>query len=497
MANVIQFRTVAKEASLTADCPEDFPYEAKPELRDPAVREGYWRVAMGLQEVDGLKPSPYLRDLAREHVSGVRGLDETGSMIRAYHARQKADGRDEAAGECEADLVSQRIVELLASGAFALVPDMLAVIHGALFQDLDAATYRPGEYKTEALQKREFVLNGDSVVYADPSLIERSLAFLFDEERSHVYGIEFDEAQLEHLGRFIARLWQVHPFVEGNTRTTAVFAVLYLHDLGFDMDNEPFERHARYFRDALVRADYRNAKAGVLPDLRFVVRFLDNLLNEAEHELRSRDLACKALFDDPSFCATSIRRKRSACREALPFPVAQRLLYEALEVRGEALAIVVFEGGGTLRPAALAAHFLLLVADVHVEVDGGQRVHAPAHADGPGVPSQRHGGQPDVLRHHDVSGFQLLHDGEVGRVGADAHGQRVHPEPVAGLARISAPDVPSKVLRRVARNDRGQRVLARNGQGFGRDRAGVGVDVDRRSHGLAFFRKIPVYGTAA
>ena len=286
---------------MTADCPEDFPYEAKPELRDPAVREGYWRVAMGLQEVDGLKPSPYLRDLAREHVSGVRGLDETGSMIRAYHARQKADGRDEAAGEREADLVSQRIVELLASGAFALVPDMLAVIHGALFQDLDAATYRPGEYKTEALQKREFVLNGDSVVYADPSLIERSLAFLFDEERSHVYGIEFDEAQLEHLGRFIARLWQVHPFVEGNTRTTAVFAVLYLHDLGFDMDNEPFERHARYFRGALVRANYRNAKAGVLPDLRFVVRFLDNLLNEAEHELRSRDLACKALFDDPSF----------------------------------------------------------------------------------------------------------------------------------------------------------------------------------------------------
>ena len=68
---------------MTADCPEDFPYEAKPELRDPAVREGYWRVAMGLQEVDGLKPSPYLRELAREHVSGVRGLDETGSMIRA------------------------------------------------------------------------------------------------------------------------------------------------------------------------------------------------------------------------------------------------------------------------------------------------------------------------------------------------------------------------------------------------------------------------------
>ncbi|MFR3091975.1 MAG: antitoxin VbhA family protein [Eggerthella lenta] len=90
---------------MTADCPEDFPYEAKPELRDPAVREGYWRVAMGLQEVDGLKPSPYLRDLAREHVSGVRGLDETGSMIRAYHARQKGGW---ARRGRERDSVSQR-----------------------------------------------------------------------------------------------------------------------------------------------------------------------------------------------------------------------------------------------------------------------------------------------------------------------------------------------------------------------------------------------------
>lgn len=275
---------------MTADCPEDFPYEPKPEPSEPAVREGYWRVAMGLQEVDGLKPSLYLRELAREHVHGVRELEETGCIIRAYYARQE-EGRCEASGaEREADLVSQRIVELLTSGAFALVPDMLAVIHGMLFQDLDAETYRPGEYKTEALQKREFVLNGDSVAYADPSLIERS----------RVYGVEFDEAQLEQFGRFVSRLWQVHPFVEGSTRTTAVFAVLYLRDLGFDVDNEPFERHARYFRDALVRANYRNAKAGVLPDLRYVTRFLDNLLNGAGHELRSRELAVKALFDDPS-----------------------------------------------------------------------------------------------------------------------------------------------------------------------------------------------------
>ena len=83
------------------------------------------------------------------------------------------------------------------------------------------------------------------------------------------------------------------------------------------------------------------------------------------------------------------------------------------------------------RPAALAAHLLLLVADMQVEVDGSQREHAPAHADGLRAAPERHGCQPDVLRHHDVAGLEFLHDGEVGRVGSHAHGQRVCPEPVS------------------------------------------------------------------
>lgn len=291
---------------MTADRPEDFPYSPQREPASPAVRQGYWRVAMGLQAVDGLEPSPYLRKLAHEHVEGVRALDETGRMLRTYYTKL-ADSGDRSrtddsprAGEQEADLVSQRIVELLTAGSFSLIPDMLSVIHGTLFQDLDGVTYMPGRYKTEALQKREHILNGDSVLYADPSLIERSLAFLFDEERPYLYGIEFDDAQLEHFGRFVSRLWQVHPFVEGNTRTVAVFAVLYLRDLGFDVDNEPFEHHARYFRDALVRANYRNAKAGIMPDLGFLQRFLENLLRDTSHKLDSHDLTCQSLYDNPS-----------------------------------------------------------------------------------------------------------------------------------------------------------------------------------------------------
>ena len=92
---------------MTADRPDDFPYEPKREPNDPAMREGYWRVAMGLQEVDGLKPSPYLRELAGEHVRGVRGLDETGDMIRAYYGRKKDAINQQQVGEREAPLALQ------------------------------------------------------------------------------------------------------------------------------------------------------------------------------------------------------------------------------------------------------------------------------------------------------------------------------------------------------------------------------------------------------
>lgn len=299
---ILNVTDVSKGSRMTADCPQDFPYEPVRETGDTSVRRGYWNVAMGLQKVDGLETSDYLRKLADEHVEGARGIEEIGELIRTfYEKRVQGERRDAVESDTrEADLVSQRIVELLSRGAFALMPSILSEVHRTLFQDLDPSTYRPGEYKTEALQKREFVLNGDSVVYADPSLVERSLAFAFEEEQSYVYGIEFDDDQLRHLARFVSRLWQVHPFVEGNTRTVAVFTVLYLRYLGFDVENEPFERHARYFRDALVRANYRNAKAGVLPEPCFLVNFFENLLSGGSHELRSRDLVAQSLYDDPT-----------------------------------------------------------------------------------------------------------------------------------------------------------------------------------------------------
>lgn len=278
---------------MSADSFDDFDYIPEEHSSDEAARRHYWAVAIGLQAVDGLEVSDYVRKLAKEYESGARSLEETGELIRAYHA----DGANEAS--TEADLVSQRIAELLADGSFAFTPDMLPTIHKALFRDLDEKTYRPGRFKEERLVKQEDILNGDSVLYADPSTITISLDYLFREEARTPYGTKLTSEDIERLSRFIAHIWQVHPFNEGNTRTVAVFSELYLNSLGFSVTNEPFEQHARYYRDALVRANYRNNEADILPEMDFLIRFYENLLGMSADKLDREELLCIPLFENP------------------------------------------------------------------------------------------------------------------------------------------------------------------------------------------------------
>lgn len=277
---------------MSADSFDDFDYIPEERSSDEAARRHYWAVAIGLQAVDGLEVSDYVRHLAKEYESGSRSLEETGELIRAYHA----NGANEAS--TEADLVSQRIAEVLADGSFALTPDMLPTIHKALFRDLDEETYRPGRFKEERLVKQEDILNGDSVLYADPSTIAMSLDFLFRDEARTLYGTKFTDEEVERFARFIAHIWQVHPFNEGNTRTVAVFSELYLKSLGFPVPNEPFEHNARYFRNALVRANYRNNEADVLPDLSFLARFYGNVLHLNDDELNHEEMICVPLFEN-------------------------------------------------------------------------------------------------------------------------------------------------------------------------------------------------------
>ena len=282
---------------MSADSFDNFEYEPASLHDDEAKRRHYWAVAIGLQATDGLRVSQYAKDLAAGYQKGVYSLAQTGELIRAHHDQTSGEG---SADTMEADLVSQRIAELLAAAPFVLAPDMLAHIHRYLFQDLDPDVYCPGRFKAERMVKQEDILNGDSVLYADPLAYESSFEMAFAAERERSYGTRLEGNDLRAFCHTIAFLWQIHPFAEGNTRTVAVFSELYLNSLGFATANEPFELHARFFRDALVRAMYRNAPAGVLPDDAWLVRFYDNVVNDAGHALDREQLVCTALFEQPN-----------------------------------------------------------------------------------------------------------------------------------------------------------------------------------------------------
>lgn len=290
---------------MTAEKLDIFDYEPAREHSSEAARRHYWAVAIGLQQVDGLEVSPYLRKAVGEYVAGERDLAATGELVRAYHGvgsnvpGDVSDGEDRDGASREADLVAQRIAELLASAPFVLAPEMLQEIHRYLFQDLDSAVYQPGRFKTERMVKQEDILNGDSVLYADPLAYDMALRGAFAAEQAQSYrALEGDE--LANFCHFIAFVWQVHPFVEGNTRAVAVLSELYLNQLGFTVANEPFEKHARYYRDALVRAMYRNADAGIFPDESFLVAFYENALGRAKNGLDREQLICAALFENPA-----------------------------------------------------------------------------------------------------------------------------------------------------------------------------------------------------
>lgn len=278
---------------MSADSLDNFDYSPASGHTSQADRRHYWAVAIGLQSVDGLTVSPYLHELSKGYVNGDMTLSETGALLRSRH-QAGLDGNN-----AEADLVSQRIAELLESKAFCLAPEMLTRIHSYLFQDLDGSIYHPGQFKTERMVKQEQILNGDSVLYADPLTYDMSMKAALSAEQTRVYTT-FSDEELRAFCHTIAFLWQIHPFFEGNTRTVAVFSELYLNYLGFTVTNEPFGEHAAYFRDALVRSMYRNAAAKIFPDDSFLLAFYENVLGLASNELSREDLVCTTLFDDPN-----------------------------------------------------------------------------------------------------------------------------------------------------------------------------------------------------
>ncbi len=243
-----------------------------------------WSTAVGLQAVDGLQTSEYLHFIAKKNIDGEISLSEAQNLLDSYYenSSEKLEERAE-----EADKVSSRIAELLLDDAFSLSVAQYIAIHKYLFSNIYKHS---GKIRTYNITKPEWVLGGNTVTYGNALNIKEMLEYDISREKEFEFNDMNIEDIISHISRFVSNLWQIHAFGEGNTRTTAVFLIKYLRTLGFDVDNDLFENNAKYFRNALVRANYNDLKNGIRETTEFLDLFLRNLLLKETNPLHSRDL---------------------------------------------------------------------------------------------------------------------------------------------------------------------------------------------------------------
>jgi len=271
------------------DILEEYLREKEPHKKE----KGYaWHTAIGLQAVDGLKTSQYLQDTAKRNIEGDITFEEAHALIHSYYK--------ENAAHCEraeeADKVSVRIAQLLSEKAFVFSPAQYISVHQKLFSGI----YKhAGKLRDYNITKAEWILDGDTVMYGGAGELRAILEYDFSVERDFSYKDLPMDRVIKHLAVFVARLWQIHVFAEGNTRTTAVFFIKYLRTLGFDVTNAIFAENAWYFRNALVRANYTNLKKGIHETTEYLELFLRNLLLDEKNELKNRNMHIGGTLEAP------------------------------------------------------------------------------------------------------------------------------------------------------------------------------------------------------
>lgn len=266
-----------------ADIRED-PFEEYIKLGEPdkADKAYAWQTAVGLQDVDKLRPSEYLLNMAKENIDGKISMDEVRKRIDSYY---EESAHHVPEGTEEADKVSVHIAEILSDRAFVFSPTQYISIHRRLFQGVFS---HAGKIRDYNIRKDEWVLDGESVTYGGALELRETLDYDFKTEQEFSYANLTMSEIVSHLARFVSDLWQIHIFCEGNTRTTAVFFIKYLRSMGFHVTNDVFAKHAWYFRNSLVRANYRDVKNGIYEDMSFLEAFLRNLLMGEQNELKNQ-----------------------------------------------------------------------------------------------------------------------------------------------------------------------------------------------------------------
>ena len=264
---------------------EEYIRQGEPDKKEKGI---IWQTAIGLQQVDGLKPSAYLIETANLNIEGDITFDEVKNRIDSYYKAQASkptatDNRTE-----EADKVSARIAEMLSEKTFSFTPAEYINIHRRLFSGIYKLAGKVRDYN---ITKAEWVLNGETVLYAGADNVRAALEYDFEQEKKFSYKGLSQQQMVEHIAHFIADVWQIHIFGEGNTRATAVFLIKYLRKLGFEhVSNDLFAQHSWYFRNALVRANYENLSKGIHKTDKYLIRFLSSLLLKENSILQNREL---------------------------------------------------------------------------------------------------------------------------------------------------------------------------------------------------------------
>lgn len=300
---------------------DEYLRQGEPSQKESAEN---WKTAIGLQAVDGLQPSAYLIDVAKRNIEGEISLDETRKLIDSYYqSKTVRTPKDE--DEEEADKVSANIAKILASKTFAFNTNGYVSLHRRIFEGVFK---HAGEIRQYDISKKEWVLEGNSVNYLNWEDLRRALDWDIEQEKNFSYKGLTDDEKIEHITKFISGIWQIHAFREGNTRTTAIFTIQYLRSLGYEVNNEMFAKHSWYFRNALVRANYRNIQKGIDYSPIYLVRFFRNLLLKDGWVLKNRYLHIRPTDEwkeQPRIGTPQVPRKLSSSTPQVPRKFSQHV----------------------------------------------------------------------------------------------------------------------------------------------------------------------------
>ncbi|MEG2556345.1 MAG: Fic family protein [Odoribacter sp.] len=285
---------------------EEYIRQGEPLKREKSYA---WQTAIGLQAVDDLRPSEYLIQTARLHIEGDITIEEAKQLIDSYYQSKtvRADIEDRTE---EADKVSARIAEILSENTFTFSPIEYITIHRRLFKGIYKFAGRIRDYN---ITKKEWVLKGETVLYASADSIRETLDYDFGQEKNFSYkDLNINDA-ITHIAKFISGIWQIHAFGEGNTRTTAVFTIKYLRTFGFNISNEAFANHSWYFRNALVRANYNNLGKGIYATTEYIEAFFRNLILSENNELKNRTMLVQEPSAQDAQSANALNANVSKC----------------------------------------------------------------------------------------------------------------------------------------------------------------------------------------